>query len=171
MLCFASAAIFKGRLDAFTAFSSRLKSASGFRLPETLTISLEGGADTSDFSSSLAGHLSRLSRAEEPVGMLSPHQVFEVAYKAMKIAKATTSKRAFGPAVLDWLVAQWEYIWERQRFRLRNPSAHERKLDELLKSDSRPWDKAAALLLTVLPMMAFRNEAELADSIRSFFLA
>lgn len=171
VLCFASAAIFNGRSDIFTALASRLKGASGFRLSDKLVSSLVSGAGSSDFSSSLAYHLFQLSNAEEPVGMLSPHQMFEVAYRAMEIAKSTANRQAFGPAILGWLSAQWKYIWDSQRFRLKNPSAHEGKIEALLENAMPPWDKAAALLMAALPMMAFGNEAELEKSIRSFPLA
>ena len=167
VLLFASTLILRGHLSVFTTFVSRLGEEEGFCLSTALLNSLTSGADPVDSSPELAFYLHHLSQERKNLRVFSPSKIFVVASHAMETAKITGYRQIFGPMILNWLIAQWQYIREHQRFLLWSPGVHETRVQELLEHTTYSWNKAVNLLLEILPMMDFKNKAEIARSLQS----
>lgn len=84
-----------------------------------------------------------------------------MALKTLQVAEHSQEFKLAGAAVCEWLARQWEFVWERQRFRLNRPSLHEEQVaDVLAKARNPSLSVAIELLSAILPMLAINNAAE-----------
>ena len=142
--------------------------SSGFAVRPALLDRLQSSGPADDYYAECAqlirAHASSLSEAQK----VSPRQVFELAFKVLLMAQETGNYRLFTESLLPWLEKKWEFIWQRQRFLLSQPSRHEAAIEGAIKKKDVPANvKIVDLLSAILPTVGISNQKELEQILSS----
>lgn len=161
VLLFAAVCIFRDQVEKVAQLIELCGKSTGFFVePEVLDrLSLAG--EENSFYANMADLLRQAGDADDSAQPLSPVQLFALALKTLQVAEHSQEFKLAGAAVCEWLARQWEFVWERQRFRLNRPSLHEEQVaDVLAKARNPSLSVAIELLSAILPMLAINNAAE-----------
>jgi hypothetical protein len=111
-----------------------------------------------DFAQLLLAHNTSLSDSS----MVSPKQVFGLAFKVLQIADKTGNYRLFSKTLLPWLELKWKFIWQKQRFLLKNTTLNEHLIEAALNKKNVPAHiKVTKILSTILPTLEISNSDKL----------
>ena len=167
ILFFASMCIFTENTQKLDVLNEQMDECDGFVVGTGFQAAMRGTGITNDFNSSLAFLLAKFSSDEDEKGALSPSQVFEVVFKVFLVAKQLTRIRMITKPAFNWLRINWSFIWNNQRFLLKNPAKHEEGIAKAFEVSGSPGAIATIdLMLAILPTMGIPNQHELEGKLR-----
>lgn len=162
VLCFFSNCIFAESVSELDQLLDALEEGQGFKVRKELLDSLRGSGSSADYNTSLADLLSNHRSTIVKKGIISPAQVFELAFKALQIADQTNNIQVMAKRAFEWLSSKWTFIWDHQRFLLSCPALQEEKIAQVRIAEGDSWvDKVIDLLQAILPTMGFNNGSQL----------
>ncbi|MCR9057154.1 MAG: hypothetical protein NXI02_07460, partial [Rhodobacteraceae bacterium] len=121
ILSFAASCILSNDTTNYDRLTAEIANPDGFTIRGELVECLAGGANVTDYYTRYASLLSDGRKALDQSSPLSPTQVFELAMKLIETGKLASKARLLSKLALIWLEKAWGFIWERQRFLLRQP--------------------------------------------------
>lgn len=146
---------------AYDILMTSLATPEGFVIRDELAEWLSGRRSGIDSDMRFA---SLLSDGRKTLGLslqLSPTQVFELTLNLMVIGKLSGHIRVLSKQALIWLGERWSFIWEKQRFLLRQPWLHERSISDVWKRDEpNEMLKILSILLEMLPALGISNQSQ-----------
>lgn len=141
-----------------------LASASGFVLHPVLMERLQSSGPVEDYHQGFAQLILVLASGLSESRVVSPRQVFELAFKILQMAQVTGNYRLLSDNLLPWLKKRWKLIWERQRFLLSHPLLHETAIKAAFdQGDVSAQEKVVDLLSAILPTLGISNQKELKE--------
>ncbi len=169
VLLYFAMCVLKDDVGSITDALRELAVSSGFVVRPALLDRLQSRGPVDDFYEEFAqlvlAHADSLSDTQK----VSPRQVFELAFKVLQMAKATSNYRLFSESLLSWLEKRWQCIWESQRFLLTNPSQHEVTIEAAFnRVDVADHVKTVFILSAILPTLGIGNQKELEQILSSF---
>ena len=166
VLLFCVNCVLIGNLGEIDRVIEKLAKASGFSIRPELLDRLQSFGPTPDFYTDFSQLVLRERLVVETTEQGTPRQMFELAFKALQIAKQTSHYRLVAEALLPWVVERWEFVWERQRFLLNRPSLHENSIKKAMSGEVGSSEiKVAEILSAILPTLGIGNQSELAGII------
>jgi hypothetical protein len=162
VLYFASYCIFGGCVAELNQLVKALEDVQGFKVRKEFLNALRGSGCSADYNTSVAELLAVHRRAIDESGILSPVQVFNLAFHALEIAHQTNNIQVMAKPAFEWLNAKWTFVLDHQRFLLKCPAFHEKFITQVYITEGDSWiDKVIDLLQAILPTMGFNNESQL----------
>jgi hypothetical protein len=162
ILSFAATCFLSNDPASYDRLIAEVAAPKGYTRRDELVVCLAGKAGAIDYYTRYASLLSEGRKTLDQPSQLTPTEVFELTLKIIETAKSAGRIRLLSKQTLVWLEARWGFIWEKQRFLLRQPSLHEREISDAWKRDE-PSDtaKVLAMLLATLPTIGISNESEI----------
>lgn len=162
ILSFAATCFLDNDAASYDRLMTALAAPEGFTRRDELVECLAGRANGTDYYTRYASLLSDGRKTLDQASPLSPSQVFELALKLIETGKLAGQIRLLSKQVLIWLEGRWGFIWERQRFLLRQPSLHERDISDAWEQDEpNETAKILVILLATLPTLGISNQNEI----------
>lgn len=162
ILSFASVCVLDGNAVEFDAFLQEIKNSTGFVHRGELQICLLGKGSEVDYHTNFARLLALHRQAIDGLSVPSPSETIELALNILQTAKLANQLSYLSQQTLNWLEQKWLFIWEQQRFLLRQPADHESSISEALRQDEPDaYLKVLAILMGVLPTIGISNEGEI----------
>ncbi len=143
-----------------------LNRSSGYTLRPKFLDRLQSFGPTPDFNTSFANIIFLESSSLKTDQKATPRHVFEFSLKTLQVAHLTGNYRLFAELILPWLKHKWQFVWERQRFLLVNPSLNERSIEAALQLTS--LSAPVEILKTTAPTLGFGNLDELNEILSEF---
>ncbi|MDE4099901.1 hypothetical protein [Phaeobacter gallaeciensis] len=162
VLLFCVNCILLGNVGEINQVIEKLASASGFSIRPELLDRLQSSGPTPDFYTDFSQLVFRERLVAESDEHGTPHQMFELAFKALQIAQQTSQYRLVAEALLPWILERWDFVWERQRFLLNRPSLHETSIKEAIGLEEASSErKVVGVLMAILPTLGIGKQSEL----------
>ena len=164
VLLYCATCIFKDRIASIPVALRELTGVDGFLVRSVLIDRLQSNGPAGDYYIDFASLILTNTKGtlEAPSG--SPREVFELALKALQVARQTGYYELTAENLLPWLVRRWAFILERQRFLLIQPTLHEADIRVALEQDGVSTETRVAEILTaILPTLGISNQVELSQ--------
>lgn len=166
VLLYCATCVLKESLSAISAVVSELSDARGFLVRQVVIDILQKDGPEEDFFTGFACLVFSFTKNTHEGAYGSPREVFELAFKVLLMGQQTGHYRMVAENVLPWLLKKWSFVWERQRFQLKQPLLHEPGIRAALeRNDVSAETKVAEILTAVLPTLGIGNQHELSETL------
>ena len=168
VLLYCTTCVFKDDFASIPVMLRKLTDVKGFLVRPILIDRLQRNSPVEDFYTEFANLILTHTKGTPEAPRGSPREIFELAFKAIKIAQQTSNYKLVAEKLLPWLVQRCSFILENQRFQLIQPSLHEADIRAALEQDGvSAKTKVAEILTAILPTLGFSNQRELSQTLLS----
>ncbi len=162
ILSFAATCLLSGDTASYDALVAEIATPIGFSRRDEMVDCLAGKGDGTEYYTHFASLLSASRKTFDDGSVLTPNQVFELAFKVLQTAKQASQFRPLSEQALIWLKERWHFIWEGQKFLLRHPSLYEKDIAEAWEQkEANKAVKILTILIAVLPTLGISNQSEI----------
>ncbi len=164
VLLYCATCIFKDRIASIPVALRELTGVDGFLVRSVLIDRLQSNGPAGDYYIDFASLILTNTKGTPEAPSGSAREVFELALKALQVARQTGYYELTAENLLPWLVRRWAFILERQRFLLIQPTLHEADIRVALEQDGVSTEtKVAEILTAILPTLGISNQVELSQ--------
>ncbi len=167
-LVFSVRCVFESKQEELPALIKRLDNTDKLDFGKEFLSCLSSKRDSQDYYCSLATLVYQFSEPSSCGAVLPPLAYLSLVVNTLQIAQEVQCLQFLVRPAINWFRKQWEYIWNRQRFKLSLPRLHEQAITEAFRlSYANDLEELKSLILVTLPTLGINNEARVIKIIKS----